>query len=67
MEGSAVGEDAADAESSTSAIGWKQALHRHCLARFSRVSLSLLQKRAQGAHTIFLWRKKHTFSAPRRR
>jgi uracil-DNA glycosylase len=48
MEGSAAGEDAADAESSN----WKQALHRHLSAPAFPVSPSLLQRSARRTHNL---------------
>jgi uracil-DNA glycosylase len=61
MEGNAAEEDNTDAESSTSALGWKQALHRH-LSTPAFASLAKFVAKERKTHTIFPLAK-DTFSA----
>lgn len=61
MEGNAVGEDNADAESSTSSLDWKHALHRQ-LSSPAFASLAKFVARERKTHTIFPLAK-DTFSA----
>jgi uracil-DNA glycosylase len=61
MEGNAAEDDNTDAESSTSELGWKQALHRH-LSTPAFASLAKFVAKERKAHTIFPLAK-DTFSA----